>query len=312
MKKITAENFSHARNFLLSQARLLEKAIFELEFEGGSVDQALTELQKYQNPDGGFGHALEPDLRTPTSSALCTEVGLRYLIEWGIPAEHAGVSSAVKYLLQAFDENTRVWRVVPWDANDHPHAPWWHDEDGALARTFDDFRVIPRAGILADLYHYSELVPAEWLEAVTEATVLDIEQLPTEKLGGGGDALIYALRLAGVPGLPHTYKSRLAPRLREVANDVVTRDPTQWSSYCIPPLKIAPSPKSLVADVLAEDVQVYLDYIIDQQSPTGCWEPTWSWFGSYPQQWEQAKIEWRGALTLEMLLALRAFDRIER
>ncbi len=103
MKKLTAEQFAHAQNFLCSQARPLEKAIFELEFEGGSVDGVLSELRKFQNPDGGFGQALEPDVRTPTSSALCTEMGLRYLAERSLPADHPMVKAAVKYLLESFN-----------------------------------------------------------------------------------------------------------------------------------------------------------------------------------------------------------------
>jgi hypothetical protein len=311
MKKLTTDQFARARDFIHSQARPLEKVLFELEFEEGSVENVLLELRKFQNPDGGFGQALEPDLRTPTSSALCSEIGLRYLAERNIPADHPMVGVAVAYLLDSFDAAAQIWRVIPEDANDHPHAPWWHDEDGSLVQTFDDFRVIPRAGILAALYQYAELVSAEWLAAVTERTVSDIENLAMEQFGGGGDTLVYALRLAEAPGLATSLKSRLVPRLREVTKTVVTRDPEKWGSYSIPPLKIASTPQSLAADLLRDDLQNHLDYLIEQQTAAGCWEPTWSWFGSYPEQWEQAKIEWRGLLTLDNLLALRAFGRVE-
>ena len=64
---LSPNGFTRARNFLQLHARPLEKAFFSLAFEAGSVDPVLTELQKYQNADGGFGLALEPDLRTPKS-----------------------------------------------------------------------------------------------------------------------------------------------------------------------------------------------------------------------------------------------------
>lgn len=310
MKKLTPAGFSCTREFLLAQARPLEKAFFSLGFEGGTVDEVLTELEKFQNPDGGFGQALEPDVRTPTSSALCTEMGLRYLAEHNVPVGHPMVTSAVKYLLDTFEIDTQVWRVIPADTNDHPHAPWWHDEDGSLARTFDDYRVIPRAGILASLYHYADLVPADWLAAVTERTVIDIENLDRARFGGGGDTLVYALRLSDAPGLEARFKSRLDPFLREVADAVITRDPHAWSSYSTPPLKLAPTPSSPLADLLADDIQVYLDYLIEQQTPKGTWEPTWSWGDRYPETWELARHEWRGILTLDMLIALRMFGRL--
>lgn len=311
MSKLTKQQFMRARDFLRVQARPFDKASFELEFEAGSVEVVLAELRKFQNPDGGFGQALEPDVRTPTSSTLCTEMGLRYLAERGIRAGHPMVDSAVKYLLDRFDATTRVWRVLPADANDYPHAPWWHDEGGALARTFDEFRVIPRAGILASLHHYAKLVPPEWLAVVTEWTVADIEALETQQFGGGGDTLVYALRLAQAPGLAPSLQSRLRSRLRPAADAVVARDPQSWSGYAAPPLKLAPTPSSPLADLLKADLQIYLDYLIEQQTPEGSWEPTWSWGESYPEAWVQAKQEWRGLLTLDTLLALRAFGRIE-
>jgi len=310
MEKLTKERFESAQNFLHLQARPLEKAMFALEFEGGSANDILTELLKFQNPDGGFGQALEPDLRTPTSSALCTEMGLRYLAEWDIPASHPMVRAAVKYLLDSFDIKTQVWRVIPEDANEHPHAPWWYEDEGSLARTFDDFVVIPRAGILASFHHYGELVPADWLKAITQQAVDAIMALETEKFGGGGDTLVYALRLAGVPDLAANFRSRLELRLREVANSVVTRNPQKWTEYSLPPLKISPIPDSLIADLVVDDVQNHLDFLIDQQSPAGCWEPTWSWFGNYPETWEQAKAEWQGIITLDTLRTLKIFGRI--
>lgn len=310
MKKFSEEGFTRAKEYLLAKARPLEKAMFELEFVDGSVEPVLTKLYKFQNPDGGFGQALEPDLRTPTSSALCTEMGLRYLAEWGIPADHPMVGAAMKYLLDSFDAEARVWRVIPEDANEHPHAPWWHDKAGSLARTFDDFRVIPRAGILASLHHYAKLVPADWLSALTGQTVDEIMNLDMEKFGGGGDTLVYALRLAEAPELAPRYKSQLMPRLREVGDAIVTRDPRAWASYAAPPLKLAPTPKAPLADLLADDLQIYLDYLVEQQTPDGTWEPTWSWGDNYPDDWEQAKQEWRGVLILDTLLSLRAFGRL--
>jgi hypothetical protein len=309
MKKLTYAGFDRARQFLLTEARPLERALFQLAFEDGSVDQVFSLLKAYQNPDGGFGQALEPDVRTPTSSALCTEMGLRYLAEHGAAVENPMVKAALKNLLGTFDPEAQVWCVLPTDANDHPHAPWWHDEDGSLARAFDNYLVIPRAGILASLHHFAIGVPADWLTVITKRTVRDILDLDPNRFGGGGDTLVYALRLADAPGLDDRFKTSLRPFLRQIADITVTRDPEAWSSYSTPPLKLAPTPDSSIADLMADDLQVYLDYLIDQQSPEGTWEPTWNWGGNYPADWTQAKQEWRGILTLDTLIALKAFDR---
>jgi hypothetical protein len=274
------------------------------------VGRVTAALARYQNEDGGFGHALEPDARTPSSSALATGIGLRILRELRCPPDHPMVGRAVQWLEATCDPETYTWRALPDDANESPHAPWWHDEDGSLARTFDDFLVIPRAEIVGVLHHYAALVPAGWLEGLTERTVADIETI--EPFGyGGGDDLVYALRLAETESLPARYRGRLVRRLRAVIPGAVSQDPREWGSYCIPPLKVAPAPESTVADLLGDGLQLHLDYQIDQQSPEGAWDPVWTWGHSYPDAWEQAKQEWRGHLTLEALTSLRAYGRVE-
>jgi hypothetical protein len=310
MKRLSHEAFDRARQFLKTQARPLDRAVFEHLFEAAPAESVIAELAHFQNEDGGFGQALEPDLRTPSSSALATGMGLRLLKELECSADHPMVRQAVSYLLAAFDHQAKVWRVAPHDTNAFPHAPWWHDEDGSLARTFDGFLIIPRAEIVGLLHHFASLVPAEWLNDVTERTVTDIEAI--KALGtGGGDDLSYTLSLAETEELPRHFRHRLIARIRAVVPTVVSRDPQEWDSYCISPLKLASSPQSIVADLLWDDLQTHLDYQIDHQTPEGTWDPVWTWGDFYPDVWEQAKLEWRGHLTLDTLITLRAFERIE-
>jgi hypothetical protein len=309
MKQLSREAFERARGFLKTQARALDRALFEFRFEDGLADAVLAALAAYQNEDGGFGHALEPDMRTPSSSALATEIGLRVLAELDLPAEHEMVRKAVEYCQSTYDPETKVWRVVPYDTNDHPHAPWWHDEEGSLARTFDGFTIIPRAGLVASLYHFCTLVPSDWLHDVAEDTVRALEaQEPVG--GGGGDDLVYASELAEATGLPAGLKARLVARIRAAVPAVVVRDPQQWSGYCSAPLKVVHSPHSIAADLIADALAEHLDYTIDHQTDEGTWEPNWSWGEMYPEVWPLAKLEWRGEITLATLMALRAFGRI--
>jgi hypothetical protein len=311
MKRLSREAFARARQFLKTAARPVERAMFEHLFETGPADRVTVELARFQNEDGGFGQALEPDLRTPSSSALATGIGLRMLRKLGCSADHQMVRRAVQYLLATFDQETNVWRVAPLDANAFPHAGWWHDEDGSLARTFDGYVVIPRAEIVGLLHHYSALVETGWLQDLTERTVADIEALDTLATGGG-DSLEYALSLAETEELPQPLRDRLARRLRAVVPSAVIRDPHQWDSYCITPLKVAPSPQSLVADLLGDALQVHLDYLLDNQTQEGTWDPVWTWGDLYPEAWEQAEVEWRGHLTLANLVMLQSFGRIEQ
>ncbi len=312
MKKLSKIRFEEARDYIQIQGRPLEKARFNLEFEGDPVDDVLTQLAKFQNPDGGFGNALEPDLRTPVSSALATEIGLRTLAELNTPADHPMVKSAVQYLLDTYDPDTQVWRVIPENASDHPHAPWWQDSlERSLAETFDKYLIIPRAGILALLYHYAELVPADWLATVTTVAMTTIQTMTDAQFDGGGDTLGYTQHLAAAPNLPAEFRAYLVPRIKTIAAQNVERDPAKWTEYCAPPLKFAPNPDSIAADALADCIPTQLDYLIETQTPAGYWDVNWTWGDFYPEVWPQARQEWRGDLTLANLLTLRAYGRLE-
>jgi hypothetical protein len=309
VRRLSREAFARARNFVTSEARPLERALFEHRFEGAPARRVTAALADYQNDDGGFGHALEPDARTPTSSALATGIGLRILREVGCPAGHPLVGPAVGWLQEAYEPTTHTWRALPRDANDHPHAPWWHDEDGSLARTFDQFLVIPRAEIVGLLHQYASLVPAEWLDDLTARTAADLETIEPFA-SGGGDDLVYALSLADTEALPARYRSPLLRRIRAVVPSAVSQDPGEWDSYCILPLKVAPAPSSPVADLIADALAAHLEYQIEHQGPKGTWDPVWTWGEAYPAAWQQARQEWRGHLTLEALTSLRAYGRL--
>ena len=310
MEKLSTINYDQAQNYLIFQARPLDRALFRYHFEHGTIQKVMFELAQYQNSDGGFGNALEPDMRSPSSSALATEIALRILVELGVPSQNPLVVSAISYLLKTLHPMTKTWRVVPQDANEYPHAPWWHDEAGSLAKTFCDFKVIPRAGILAALRHYPNLLPEGWLNKLTKSTISDLLEMELDSFSGGGDSVVYAQRFAEAPGLSRKIRTKLRDRIRQIADHIVTRDEASWSQYSAAPLKLAPTPKNTIADTLADCLPANLNFLVESQNPEGFWDVTWSWV-DYPDDWEIAKTEWRGILTLEALMTLQAYERIE-
>jgi hypothetical protein len=316
MKKLSPDALERAVTYLKTQARPLERALYLYHFEGDSEEAVIDELLQFSNADGGFGHALEPDVQTPSSSALATGIALRLIAELDCPEGDELVPRAVDYLLETLDRKTFTWRVVAPDTNDHPHAPWWHDEDGSLARTFNDFTIIPRVLILGSLQAYAALVPRDVLEPLTDSAIQAIGDVPVLGTGGGSD-LEYVAYLASAPGLPQATRDLLTERVAAAVPQTVIADPTQWGDYCLAPLRAAPRPTSLGAGAIRNALDAHLDWTIDHQAVDGSWSPTWSWaptsseYSSYPQTWPIAKQAWRGILTLETLLSLRAFGRLQ-
>ncbi len=70
---------ARAEHFFRLTARVLERRLFAYHFREGEAGPVETALDAYRNEDGGYGHALEPDLRGPASQPLHTARALRVL-----------------------------------------------------------------------------------------------------------------------------------------------------------------------------------------------------------------------------------------
>src|SRR5690606_40417500 len=105
--------------------------------------------------------------------------------------------------------------------------------------------------------------------------------------------------------------TRLLDELKRVVNATVERDPEQWKGYGLQPLAVITSPESPFAPDFADALQHNLDFVIQNQGEDGGWGPNWSWGNQWEEAWEQAKRDVSGVITLDNLLKLRSFGRIE-
>jgi hypothetical protein len=62
---------------------------------------------------------------------------------------------------------------------------------------------------------------------------------------------------------------------------------------------------------LEDVIESSFDYEIRNQGEDGSWTPNWSWGKNYPADWEIARVEWAGILTLEKLVLLKRYGRID-
>jgi len=307
MKKLTREAQERARAFLYTQARPLERAFYAYEFEAGSRIAVFRELAAFQNPDGGFGHGMEPDLQLADSSALATTVGLQHLRALGASSEDPLVRGAMAYLLRTYDAERQVWPIIPPNTDDAPHAPWWTFTDD-VAEKWGGFLANPRAEIVGYLWDYAELVPDGLRERLTKAVVEHLAAF--SKIADINELLSCYLRLAETRSLPESIRAELWSTLVPAADRAVVKDTERWTTYCLTPLRLVESPGSPLMAVMSDAVLRNLDFAVDHQEADGCWLPEWSWYGLYPDAWPIAKLDWQGVLTLRMLRILRAFGRL--
>ncbi len=75
--------FTAGREFVRREARLVENRLFATVFEDADPHGVVDALRGYQNSDGGFGHALEPDKRCPDSLAIDVETAFDIMLAAG-------------------------------------------------------------------------------------------------------------------------------------------------------------------------------------------------------------------------------------
>ena len=305
MKKLTQAAFQSAKNFIMNQGRALDQRRFEFHFEAGSADAVLTALAPYQNDDGGFGNSLEPDIRASVSSAIATTVGFQVLREIRAPVSHTLVRKGIEYFVATFDESRQVWPIIPPEVEEAPHAPWWNYENSA--ETFGQFLVNPRAEIVGYLHEFSDGVPTQLLQQLTTAVLAHLDSLPDQI--EMHDILCFA-RLAETEVLPN--RNKVWEKLAQAAAPHVARNAEQLTGYVLKALWLVSSPESPLAAELREEVEMNLDFEIEQQGEDGSWSPNFSWGDQYPETWQIAKKDWQSRFTVDTLKTLKDFGRIEQ
>ncbi len=304
MKTLSTTDFARARSYLKTHARMLERRLFAFYFENEPLDDTVGELSQFQNEDGGFGNAIEPDFRMPESSPMATNMALQIAMQIEAPSSQPSVANAVRYILGCYDARASAWPSASSEINNHPHAPWWH-YDAIKKKVAVESAGNPTAQIVRSLLSWPELMPAGFLDSLTNLNLKRILDLPFD--AGMHEMLCY---LELVEGLPAAKRGPAEARIKDLILLSVARDPAAWAEYGPQPLFFVSSPESILFEDLRPAIEANLDYLIDHQDPAGGWAPNWDWGTSYPEVWSIARLEWQGVITLKNLQKLKAFGRL--
>jgi len=278
-----------AGEFVLREARLIDRARFAFLFGDGTATAVVAALAPYQNEDGGFGNALEPDLRGPSSQTVPVEHAFSILDEIG--RFDAGiVGDACDWLSTVATEGGGVPFVLR-TVVDGPHAPWWEPTGRASLN--------PTAGI-AGLLHKRGFAH-RWLAA---ATAYCWSALPAAIATLGQDDTISLLRfLDHAPDRPRA-EEVFAALGERIGDELVALDP-QADGYVKMPLDFAPRPHSLGRRLFDDaTIDVHLDALAARQQDDGGWPITWETPST------AAVSEWRGFHTIRALCTLDAYGRL--
>ena len=305
MNQLTNNAFQNAKSFIYNHGRELDKRRYEFHFENGSAESVLEVLATYQNEDGGFGNSLEPDLRTTVSSAIATTGAFQIFKEIGVNTEDSIVKRGIQYLLNTYDEKEKVWDIIPPEVENAPHAQWWTYEGNR--ECFGNYLINPRVEIIGYLHDYGgDLISKDWLESLTSDVMDHLFSLPDDL---EMHDLLCCARLAETDNLPDV--DRLWKKIELSADKVIAKSPDVLNDYVLKPIWLVTKPSSPLTHVLRQEIDMNLDFEIEQQGEDGSWSPNFSWGDLHPEVWEIAKREWQSKLTIDTLMTLREFGRIE-
>jgi hypothetical protein len=312
------KTYSLAKNFIYRNARPLDFARFRYHFENGGKDAVLNALAAYQNTDGGFGHALEPDSWNPNTTPIQTWTATEILREIGLTdseytiSEYPIIQGILRYLASGNEFDGHFWHGSIASNNDYPHAPWWgySEADGTSGYGYNPTAnlagfIIRFAQKNSDLYKLGCQIAKEAVDAYFARDLLDDMHVACCYI-----RLLQYIEEAGVSDIIDL--NALRERLKLQVKHCISDDITTWGKgYDGTPSWFIESADS----VFYADNKVTADYecefIVNTQLPDGTWEIPWGW-GDYPNEWAISKNWWKANGVVLNLLYLKRMGKLPK
>ncbi|MFJ4502567.1 hypothetical protein [Streptomyces sp. NPDC088864] len=292
---------ARAEQFVWLTARVLEQRRFAHHYLGGGADPVETALGAYANEDGGYGHALEPDLRGPVSQPLHTAHALSVLDSIG-RCNGLRVERICRYLTEVSTKEGALPALLP-SQRGYPAAPFIPIIDEPPPELL-------ATGPVVGLLHRNAVWHA-WLFRATDFCWSAVDALDVSHPYEIEAAVAF---LDGVPDRPRAEAA--AERLGRLVRDqrLAVLDPERRAEYPVAPgyapgeqhfpYDYARTPESLARRWFSDiEMERALDHLAAAQEADGGWPVTW-------RQWAPGTaLEGRPLVTLRALETLRAHGR---
>jgi hypothetical protein len=280
-----------ARRFTALNARVLDRVRLAHLLGEGSADAVLRALAAHANDDGGFGQALESDLRTPASQPFAVLAAFEVLDEVGA-GDHPLATAALDWLAGVANADGGI-PFTTAGAADGPHAPFLPTEDGGPS----SFHVTAAVTSAAQRLAAGRAHP--WTAA---AAAYCWEHLPQDASSA------YEVRY-GLAFLDGAEDRERADAARAAIGAFVPRDrglPVAGGveGEALPLTVLTPHPDRPSRALFdADAVDAALDAVAADQREDGGWDFDWL-------AWDPAVAnETRGRMTVEAIKLLRANGR---
>lgn len=214
------------------------------------------------------------------------------------------IAKAVEYLETTFDSNRNGWYSVPSIVNNYPHAPWWEFRNDINMTVIDYSWGNPTAELIGYVYKYKKYLNNLDIYSLRNYAITNLNK--RTEFNSEHEIISY-IHMYDV--LDEEFSSQIVDTLKLAVSKLVNINQSEWINYVPTPLKFINLDSKNCFGIECKFIDQNLDYLIDRLEEDGKILPTWQW-DKYLEEWEIAKIEWMGILTLEALLSLLKFNRI--
>ena len=305
---VLTNKFTKAKQYVMNNARPLDIALFEFEFNGGSHQKVLEILQSYQNDDGGFGKALESDLRLKESSVLATTVALQYLNELNLSTPDKMVERALSYLVKEtrhYPEEfllKNFWYSHSKEQSQSPHAPWWHIEKLKSPEIVDWPN--PSIEVIGYLLKYPQFVP----KSLLDDSLNDLQKFLNLELHLTGFVYYKFLCFKRLlPYVPGELQEEIFAMIDRTINNTDLLEEQKFEDVKIQ--WFVTEKTSYLFENYFEKIHKLFENEVSRLGDDGGSHPNWKW--GEDKLWKQVEQEWTGKCTNGLLMALKHCDLLK-
>jgi hypothetical protein len=289
MSSMSSQIHDAGRSFIQREGRVLEQRLAATIFDRAPAEGVVDVLRGYQNPDGGFGHGLEPDKRCPHSLAIDVETALLAMAAAGTVDDEM-VGRACDFLASIATPEGAVALSSPV-MEPYPRAEHWSGWTYVPGLN-------PTAGLVGQLHRMG--IDHPWVDKATEWCWSAVADGFPDDAHAVGEVFVF---LEHVPDRARA--EAISPALAEhLPSASHYRGDPNDPAYGVTPLHIAPTPSSRWRSLFSDElVEGHLDRAERDQQPDGGWSITWE-----PPSMAST-LEYRGMETLRNLRVLAAYGR---
>jgi hypothetical protein len=287
-----------AAAFMTTTARLIDRRRFAARFEGADPGGVLAALDAYRNADGGYGWALEPDLRVPESQPAAALHAFEILAEIA-PATGPHAAGLCDWLDSATLADGGLPAALP-GSQLAGTAPWLGSVDPTVSSLMITAAVAGRAHRAAR--HDPAIAQHPWLARATRHC---LDGIAAREQPGSTYELLFSLQFLDAVVDDHAEAAPLLDRWAAAipASGSVHVQGGAEDEY-IRPLDFAPEPGRPIRRHLAPElIEADLERLAAGQQDDGGWG-----FDHVPHS-PAATPDWRGFYTNHAVGILRANGR---